>query len=281
MDTETAETVQRVRTLAERPGNTAIIALAGVPGTGKSYCAFIAAKAIARHPLFLRQLQFHQSYAYEDFIEGLRPTSSGGFEPRTGVFLEWNEAALRDPQNCYVLLIEEFTRANIASVMGELLTFVEHRDRQFVLPITGKRMQVAPNVTIITTFNPMDRTAIELDDAMIRRMEIISCPPSPLQLRTILGPHFKDAPGIKILDELCLMFDELRKIFPESYEQVMPFGHGIFKDVRSEADLYSLWQHRLKYLLRRPHAPAHPFCEEIERLYRWRPEKNVPQAGQP
>src|SRR5436190_19310312 len=89
-------------------GSTSIIALAGVPGTGKSYIANIVAQRLASDLLMVKEIQFHPTYAYEEFIEGYRSTPQGGFAPAPGVFLELNDLALNDPQKKYVLLIEEF-----------------------------------------------------------------------------------------------------------------------------------------------------------------------------
>src|SRR5690242_8382440 len=108
---DTIAKVEQVVRACERHGSQDIIVLSGVAATGKTYLGLASAQAYSGHPYFVKQIQFHQSYSYEDFIEGLHPTAGGGFEPRPGVFLQWNDQALRDPDNRYVLLIEEFTRA--------------------------------------------------------------------------------------------------------------------------------------------------------------------------
>ena len=134
-----------------RYGSTSIIALSGVPATGKSYTAAIAAQRYAGEPTRVREVQFHQSFTYEEFVEGLRITDTGGVEPVEGVFLEWNNIAVEDGDLRYVLLIEELTRANLGSVLGELLTYVEHRDRHFFCMFSRRAARVAKNLTIIAT----------------------------------------------------------------------------------------------------------------------------------
>lgn len=255
-------------------GSSSIVALSGVAGTGKTFLGLAAAQQHARHPLFVKQIQFHQSYSYEDFIEGIRPNSRGGFEPRAGLFLDWNDAALVDPGNQYVLLIEEFTRANIQAVIGELMTFLEHRDRLFETPITGRRVKVAKNLTIMATLNPRDRTAIELDDALIRRLRIIECAPSTQQLTEMLQrsiPGGSSSPEyLAIQPQLVSLFEECKRRHPETFAHQMPFGHGMFSGVSCQADLRALWSERLTYLLARPLTPTHPFYKDILELYPWR-----------
>lgn len=267
----TVEVIDAVVAAAKRFGRQYVIALAGVPGTGKSHIALRAAQIIAGNPLFLKQIQFHQAFSYEDFMEGISPNSSGGYEPRPGVLLQWNDAALRDPDNKYVLLIEELTRTNVTGVLGELLTYIEHRNRSFQTPLTRRRVAIAPNLIIIATYNPNDRSAVELDDALLRRLQIIACPPSSVQLREMLRLVFnQDLKNEEVLNRLAGLFDELEQRYPENFGEIMPFGHGVFASVQSEADLYTLWQNQLRHILRRPRAPAHALADDVEELYPWR-----------
>lgn len=267
----TEQIIDEVVNAATRFGEKYLIALAGVPGTGKSHVALRAAQRISGHPLFLKQIQFHQAFTYEDFVEGLAPNSSGGYEPRQGVLVQWNDAALRDPENLYVLLIEELTRTNVSAVLGELLTYIEHRTRTFQTPLTRRRLSIASNLVIIATYNPVDRSAVELDDALLRRMQIINCPPSSSQLREMLGWRFNAANGNQeVVDKLAALFDEIETRYPETFGELMPFGHGVFSSITEESDLHTLWEHQLRHILRRPRAPAHVLAAEIEDLYPWR-----------
>lgn len=248
-------------------GSRSIIALSGVPGTGKSYIASIAAQRFSTEPLFVKEIQFHQSFSYEEFIEGLRIDNSSGVSVVPGVFLEWNQQALDDPTHQYVLLIEEFTRANLASVLGELMTYIEHRDRPFVSVYSRKPVFIAKNLTLLATFNPTDRTAIDLDNALIRRLRIIRFAPSPDQLKEMLPPSMNSS----VVGRLQQLFTECKRQFPEEYEHLMPFGHGLFADIKEEKpDLFLLWQQRIEHLLRRPLIEPHPFTEAIQKLYPWR-----------
>lgn len=258
--------INEVVTACDRYGKNSIIALSGVPGTGKSFVAAAAAQRFAEEPLLVREVQFHQSFSYEEFVEGMRLDTEGGFRVQPGIFLEWNQRAADDPGRRYVLLIEELTRANLSAVLGEVMTYIEYRDRPF-LTIYGRRpVRIAENLTIVATYNPTDRSALELDAALMRRLRIITCPPDTGQLREMLGA----LPSV-VVDKLAALFEACRKEHPEDYEHLVPFGHGIFAGVQQEQpDLYDLWNERIVHMLRRPLAPHHAFLRTIEEHYPWR-----------
>lgn len=281
----TEQKITQVVEACRRYGDHSIVVLWGVAGTGKTLVALAAAQRHSGHPLFVRQIQFHQSYGYEEFIEGLRSTPDGGFEVRDGVFLEWNLAALRDPANPYVLLIEEFTRANITSVLGELMTYIEFRDRAFELPLSRRSTRVATNLAILATMNPRDRSALEVDDALIRRLRIVDCPPDVEQLREMLRQSLiggGTGPGEQeLIEGLARLFKECEARHPETYHEQMPFGHGIFAGVKSTEDLEALWHQRIRYFLRRPLTTPHPFAETLEELYLWKSQPGAPTNAVP
>ncbi|MCC6427331.1 MAG: AAA family ATPase [Phycisphaerales bacterium] len=252
----------------QRHGARSIVALSGVPGTGKSFVAGIAAQRLASDPLMVREIQFHPTFSYEEFIEGYRATASGGFAIEKGLFLEWNDLALDDPTHKYVLLIEELTRANLPAVLGELMTYVEHRDRTFTTVYSRRPIRVAENILILATLNPRDRSALELDDALLRRLRLIPFPPDNQQLREMLNGRGLATP---VLNKLASLFDECRGQFGGDFDALMPFGHGMFSEVSAEApDLFELWKQRISPLLNPPGRQPHPFAEVIEQHYPWR-----------
>lgn len=268
----TEAAISSVVKACERYGARSIIALAGVPGTGKSFVASIAAQRFTGEPLLVREIQFHQSFSYEEFIEGLRIDDSSGVNVLPGVFLDWNLRALEDPDRKYVLLIEELTRANLAAVLGELMTYLEHRDRPFVSVYSRRPVYIAKNLTILATYNPTDRTAIEIDSALIRRLRIVRFMPSGAQLTEMLASKVP----AKVIIKLQEIFDECAKRFGSEYEHVMPFGHGVFAEITAETpDLHLLWKERIEHLLRRPLVEPHPFTDAIEELYPWRDSEFV------
>ncbi|MEM3485444.1 MAG: AAA family ATPase [Candidatus Methanomethyliaceae archaeon] len=259
--------ISEVLEACKRYGDRSIVALAGVPGTGKSFIASIAAQRHTGEPLLVREVQFHQSFSYEEFIEGLRINNTSGIEVIPGVFLEWNQMALDDPDHRYVFLIEELTRANISAVLGELMTYIEHRDKKFTAMYSRKPVVVAKNLTILATFNPTDRSAIELDTALLRRIRIIRCPPDTNQLAEMLrGKNLHD----QVINKLKNLFFSCQREHRD-YDYIMPFGHGIFADINDEQpDLYRLWIERIQYMLWRPLIEPHPFTETISECYPWK-----------
>lgn len=232
--------IEQVQEASSVFGRRQIIALSGIPGTGKSRLARLAADAITGgDPYRVLDIQFHETTSYEDFIEGFVPKPDGqGFTLRSKSFLTINERALRSPETPHVLIIEEFTRANVHAVIGELMTFIEHRKRPFTLSISQKETAVAENLIIIATMNPRDRSALTLDDAIRRRLHQLEIPSSPQALADMLAGKL-DQP---LLDQLSAWFTR--------FITILPFGHGVFAEASSRASLQSIWRGTVSGFLR-------------------------------
>ena len=120
-------------------------------------------------------VQFHQSYAYEDFVQGYRPTDDGGFTLKNGVFYEFCERAREDEGTPYVFIIDEINRGNMSRIFGELLMLIEadKRTEEYAASLTygkpGKRFCVPPNVYILGLMNTADRSLAVVDYALRRR----------------------------------------------------------------------------------------------------------------
>jgi hypothetical protein len=135
--------------------------LYGPPGTGKTYVA----ERLAKHLVgggdgFAELVQFHPAYAYEDFVQGIRPkTADGGglsYPMVPGRFLEFCAKAAQRGDRC-VLIIDEINRANLARVFGELMYLLEYRDREVPLA-GGGTLRIPKNVRVIGTMNTADRS---------------------------------------------------------------------------------------------------------------------------
>ncbi|MBX3571653.1 MAG: AAA family ATPase [Mesorhizobium sp.] len=155
------------------------VILQGPPGVGKSYAAQRLAFALMgeRDRDRLEFVQFHQSYSYEDFVEGFRPTASG-FELRPGKFVEFCRRAEADPARKYVFIIDEINRGNLSKIMGELMVLIEpdKRDVEWAMQLaSGKApFHVPSNVYILGLMNTADRSLAVVDYALRRRFAFVS-----------------------------------------------------------------------------------------------------------
>jgi hypothetical protein len=142
----------------------------GPPGTGKTYVARKLAAWLAGSDARVRLVQFHPSYAYEDFVEGLRPQeSTAGFHLVQGPLLRLAAAATADPSHDYVLVVDEINRGNIARVFGELYFLLEYRGEKMRLLYSEESFQLPENLLLIGTMNSADRSIALLDSALRRR----------------------------------------------------------------------------------------------------------------
>ena len=143
----------------------------GPPGTGKTYVAKRIAEHCREHGGDFRIVQFHPSYSYEDFVEGLRPKLTGdqaAFELRKGPLRSIAEEAAAKPDATFILVIDEINRGNVAKVLGELYFLLEYRDEKVNLQYSSDAFSLPANLWFIGTMNTTDRS-IALVDAALRR----------------------------------------------------------------------------------------------------------------
>jgi MrcB-like, N-terminal domain/AAA domain (dynein-related subfamily) len=233
---------------AIRDGNAQTI-LAGPPGTSKTWVA----KAILRHltgsdPERVRIVQFHPSYGYEDFIEGLRPTVDDdgrvNFKPVLGEVLRFVEAIGSNPESHY-LMIDEMNRANLSRVFGELMYLFEYRDEEIDLRFT-KEFRLPPNLRFIGTMNTADRSIRSIDIALRRRFDVFELPPDAGVLERFFAKsdNTNDVPSLfeglqKLNNELALRLDRHHTI-----------GHAFFMTEHLTPDrLSSVWTRKIGPLI--------------------------------
>ncbi|MCA9758701.1 MAG: AAA family ATPase [Candidatus Eisenbacteria bacterium] len=198
--------------------------LYGPPGTGKTFIA----ERLARHLIgggtgTQDLVQFHPSYAYEDFIQGIRPTvddnGSVAYEMVPGRLLEFCDEARRRKDTC-VLIIDEINRANLSRVFGELMYLLEYRDQEIPLAGGRRRFSIPRNVRIIGTMNTADRSIALVDHALRRRFAFLELRPDFTVLRRF---HETRSTGYSVEPLLSVLKDLNHAIADPNYEVGVTF----------------------------------------------------------
>ncbi|HAJ73449.1 MAG TPA: GTPase [Lachnospiraceae bacterium] len=158
------------------------VILQGAPGVGKTFAAKRLAYSImgVKDPSRVMMVQFHQSYSYEDFIMGFRPTQEGGFELKRGAFYDFCKSAEIDSEDTpYFFIIDEINRGNLSKIFGELFMLIESDKRGIELKLlyADEKFSVPKNVYIIGMMNTADRSLAMMDYALRRRFAFFEMEP--------------------------------------------------------------------------------------------------------
>jgi 5-methylcytosine-specific restriction protein B len=218
----------------------------GPPGTGKTYVAAQIAEAIAGDRSRVRYVQFHASYQYDEFMEGFVPTETG-FERRDGAFAEMCWVARTDPDNAYVLVIDELSRADAARVFGEALTYVERSKRGLEVTLaSGNTLIVPNNLEILATMNPVDRGVDEVDAAFERRFAKVRIDPDRNVLDGILT---RGGVADDLRTKLLGWFSMVNKFGRDNPAAAV--GHAYFINVDGVEALRDVWEYQLQFAVDR------------------------------
>ena len=243
--------------------------LYGPPGTSKTYYTVSHALAIidgARmrerregdlerfHELRdsgqIATVTFHQNFAYEDFIEGIRPVlddrvGSLTYELRDGIFKKIAKAARAEEDKPFVLIIDEINRGNIAKIFGELITLIEDSRRlgaddetKVTLPYSGKSFGVPDNLYLIGTMNTADRSIQLLNTALRRRFDFVEMMPKYDEISD-------DVEGVDCRQMLKAMNARISALRDREHQ----IGHTYLLKVRTMEDLSYVFQNKIFPLL--------------------------------
>ena len=206
----------------------------------------------------IKFVTFHQSYSYEEFIEGIRPTLNDdealGYTLTSGVFKDLCDKARFDLEQNYVIVIDEINRGNVSKIFGELITLIESSKRLFgdsadeiqqvTLPYSKTLFGVPKNVFLIGTMNTADRSITSLDTALRRRFSFIEFPPQPRLLENI---KIRNGSVEINLEEVL---DSLNKRIEFFLDKDHLIGHSYFMGLTSWEQLCETYRDKIIPLLR-------------------------------
>ena len=233
-------TPEELENILERLQSKKVMILQGPPGVGKTFIGRKLAYALMKEidNDRVEMVQFHQSYSYDDFVRGYRPIpgKAASFVLQNGVFFEFCQQAIRNPDREYVFIIDEINRGNLSQIFGELLMLIEpdKRGPEYALPLAYRTEDepnffVPPNLYLIGLMNVADRSLAMVDYAMRRRFVFITLKPqyeSPLFSQWLLARGMNEELVQLIVERMTRLNREIREdpLLGENYE----LGHSFF-----------------------------------------------------
>lgn len=237
------------------------VILYGPPGTGKTYRAKRLAEMYFGGEERSEIVTFHPSMSYEEFIEGMKAenTENGIDYPiQSGVFKQLCERAQNDPDNDYLLIIDEINRGNLESIFGELITILEKDKRgdfTVTLPYSKEPFTIPENLYIIGTMNTSDRSIALMDVALRRRFVHMEVNPD---IDVFIPDTYSDQADLEQhaeegdLHALSLLAVEAinASLMEDGFESGKKIGHSYFFNAREDEEIVNTWRYELIPLLK-------------------------------
>lgn len=229
------------------------VILQGAPGVGKTFAAKRLAYAMmgVKDPSRVEMVQFHQSYSYEDFVMGFRPTATG-FELRHGPFYTFCKMAEEDSEKDYFFIIDEINRGNLSKIFGELFMLLENDKRGVEVRLlhSDERFSVPGNVHLIGTMNTADRSLAMMDYALRRRFAFFGMGPG---FDSTGFRQYQEGLGSEGFDRLIACVQELNTAIAndEALGEGFCIGHSFFCNLAEagEKELSRIVKYELAPLL--------------------------------
>ena len=238
-----------LRTIARLLDDKRQVIFQGPPGTGKTYAARKLARHLAGSDQRVTLVQFHPSYAYEDFVQGYRPTltdeGQAGFELRDGPLVQAAKRAEDEPASPHFLIIDEINRGNLAKVLGELYFLLEYRDDKIRLQYASEdeaSFSLPENLYIIGTMNTADRSIALVDLALRRRFHFVEFHPDKPPIEELLDRWLEK----NARPEMAWVADVMRRANARLDDRQAAIGPSYFmKDDLDEEKVRLVWEHNV------------------------------------
>ena len=227
--------------------------LQGPPGVGKTFFSKRLAYALIekKAPERIQMVQFHQSYSYEDFIQGYRP-SGVGFIRKNGVFHNFCTKAAEDPDNRYVFIIDEINRGNLSKVFGELMMLIENDKRgpDWAISLTYSdksedKFFVPDNLYLLGLMNTADRSLAMVDYALRRRFGFVDLKPG-FETKAFKEFLLGNNTEIYLVEKIITKMKAVNKRIAEDTTNLGPgycIGHSFFCNISPGSTPDKNWYH--------------------------------------